>query len=458
MSETKKGFWESVASSMALTITEMGKPAPKEPEIEAEFFLDQALMCLDERRTRHDSQSLAAELALKLRSAEPVLQAEFLAALAVGLGAEKKLLKDALDKLDWHDVDMARLEATVSKALGSKRRRLCKLWLSMDGALEFLVWLREVALERFKTDQAVGPLKDDLDDLFGEIFAQGLLEMRPVTWGSPAKLLEKIMAYDRVHEMNSWSDMKARLEADRRVYALFHSGWDDEPLAFLEVALTKGVAKSAKAIFEQQAPMDINKADTASFYSINSPHAGLKGISLGEDLIRKSVESMRRELPNIKTFCTLSPIPGFARWLEDLSQEVFEGLCGTDLLEKFAKKVSLAGSNPAPFRFAIKQSGWHAGPEGEAAKDVLEKLCAKYLAGVQVDAKHKDAVAKFHLGNGAKVESLRHLADVSEKGLGQSRGMMVNYLYELGDLEKNKLSRVEGNMAASWSIKRLAQG
>ena len=455
MTEIKKSFWESVASSVTSTMNDITKSAPKEPAIEVEEFLIQALDCLNEKKTRHKRQSLAAELALKLRAASPVLLGEFLAVLAVGLGANKALLKETLNLLDWHDVDMARTESIVSEALGSKRRKLCRLWLSMDGALEFLVWLREVSLKQLSVDQAVSPLKEDLDELLGEIFSQGLLEMRPITWSSPAKILEKIMKYDKVHEINSWDVLKSRLEDDRRVYALFHSGWDDEPLAFLQVAMTKGITKSIKPILESNIT-DVSKADTATFYSINAPHVGLKGISLGEDLIRKSVESIRKELPHIKTFCTLSPIPGLSKWLEHLNQETFEILCGSDLIEKFAKKTLIPLSVKS-FKELLNKENWHTSPVGEWSKDILEKLSAKYLAGVHVEESLNDPVARFHLGNGAKIEAIRHLADVSEKGLKQSYGMMVNYLYDLNELEKNKLSRFDGNMVASWSIKRLAK-
>lgn len=451
MSDTKKSFWEAMAAS----ISEKVKPAPKEPEIEAEEFLMQAKACLDEKKTRHDRQALAAQLAERLRTAPEPLRGEFLAALAVGLGAEKEVLRQTLGNIDWDDVDMARIETSVASAIGARRRKLCQLWLSMDGALEFLVWLREQTSERAKVDQAIEPLKTDLDEIMGEIFAQGLLQMRPITWRTPALVLEKIMQYEQVHEMRSWGDLKSRLGRDRRVFALFHSGWVDEPLAFLEVALTKGLAKSVGEIIEAHTMMDVAKADTATFYSINAPHAGLKGISFGEDLIRKSVQALRDELPQIKQFCTLSPIPSFSKWLASLSQEKFEMLCGADLLEKLDKKVG-QGSKGA-FLKDIRADGWSKGQLGEASKDILEKLCAKYLSGAEPGKGLADPVAKFHLGNGARVESLRHLADASTKGMSQSHGMMVNYYYDLADLEKNKLSRDQGDMAASWSIRRLAK-
>ena len=451
VSDTKKSFWEAMVAS----ISEKVKPAQKEPEIEAEEFLTKAKDCLDEKKTRHDRQALAAQLADKMRMAPEPLRGEVLAALAVGLGAEKEVLRQALGSIDWKDVDMALIEKKVASGIGARRRKLCQLWLSMDGALEFLVWLREQTSARAKIDQAIEPLKTDLDEIMGEIFAQGLLQMRPITWRTPALVLEKIMQYEQVHEMQSWGDLKSRLGRDRRVFAVFHSGWVDEPLAFLEVALTKGLAKSVAEIIEAHAMMDVSKADTATFYSINAPHAGLKGISFGEDLIKKAVQALREELPQIKQFCTLSPIPGFAKWLASLSQEKFETLCGVDLLDKLEKKIGMGAKGV--FLKAIREEGWSKGPLGDASKDILEKMCAKYLSGAETANGMVDPVAKFHLGNGARVESLRHLADTSNKGMAQSHGMMVNYYYDLADLEKNKLSRGQGDMAASWSIRRLAK-
>lgn len=456
MNEAKKGFWGAMASTISETLGERTKPLPKEPEIEAQEFLEQAKLCLDSRRTRHERLSMAAALAAKLRSANDALLGELIAALSIGLGAQKDVLSETLASVDWADVDMARIESTIGAALGGRRRKLAQLWLSMDGALEFLVWLREQTLKRSKLDQAVAPLRDDLDALMGEVFAQGLLQMRPITWRSPALVLEKLMIYEQVHEMRSWGDMKARLDQDRRIFALFHSGWADEPLAFLEVALTKGLSKSTASIFEQAEPLDSKKADTATFYSINSPHPGLKGISFGEDLIRKAVEALRQEFPNIKTFGTLSPIPGFSKWLGKLSPEMFASMCGPDALEKLSKKLGDQATKRLVEDWG--RPDWISTPLAEHSREILEKLCAKYLSGQGVGPGESDPVANFHLGNGARVEALRHLADLSPKGLAQSRGMMVNYLYELDELEKNKISRGNGAMAASWSIRRLAQG
>jgi malonyl-CoA decarboxylase len=459
MSEIKKGFWETMSQG----ISEFGdrmRAAPKDPEIEAEELLCKALACLDGRRTLHARQTEAASLAQALRASKsrPEHLKEMLGALSVGLGAERKRVETALAAIDWNDVDMAKIEQDLVGAIGARRRELCQLWLSMDGALEFLVWLREEVLAGHKSDQALGPLSRDLDDVMGEVFAQGLLQMRPITWRSPALVLEKIMSYEQVHEMRLWGGLKSRLDKDRRVYALFHSGWEDEPLAFLEVALTRGLAKSVEEILGQNPhglEVDVSKMDTATFYSINAPHLGLKGISFGEDLIRKSVNALRKEMPHIKTFCTLSPIPGFSKWLAGLGHARVEELCGTDLVERLAKKM---GPDFHKQLVAdLSKPGWISTALAEASKEVLEKLCVKYLALSPEKAGRLDPVARFHLGNGARVEALRHLADLSEKGLSQSYGMMVNYVYDLAELEKNKISERGGSMSASWSVRRLAK-
>jgi malonyl-CoA decarboxylase len=290
---------------------------------------------------------------------------------------------------------------------------------SLPEGVKFLVDMREELGVLAKNDPVVGCLADDLKTLLAGWFDVGFLELHRITWRSPALILEKIMAYEAVHAIQGWADLKNRLDNDRRLYAFFHPRMPDEPLIFVEVALTRGMAGNVQKLLDEHAPVeDIDKADTAIFYSINNAQRGLNGISFGNFLIKKVVDALIHELPNLKTFATLSPIPGFRGW---------------------AEKNGLAGALDGA---------------GEAA---LLPLVARYLNELNPDTgKVRDPVAQFHLSNGARMERLNWSADASAKGLAQSCGVMVNYLYRLSDIEANHEAYTgQGKVAASTTIKAL---
>lgn len=447
MNEPKRGFWKAMSHGLG-DIGGRMRPGQKDPEIEIEEFLSAARRCLDGHALGHARKGAAADLARSLRQARRELVGAMLAALSLGLGAERDALREAVTMVDWEDVDMAGIEFDVSRGIGSRRRELFQLWLSMEGALEFMVWLREQALAQGPDELAIAPLRRDLDALMGELFSQGLLEMSAITWRSPAVVLEKIMSAEHAYQARSWGDLKARLDKDRRVFASFHSGWKDEPLAFLEVALTRGMAKSVADIVGQERAIDPRDADTATYYSINMPHRGLKGLSFGEDLIRRAAASLRAELPHVKKFCSLSPVPGFKSWIESLGQERFNALCGREVLERLAKKV---GSVKARVLLAeLQNPGWEIGPLREASKEALERLCGKYLESVGADGRLLDPTARFHVENGGRLDALRHLGDLSQAGLTQSFGMMANYVYDERALALNSLSLGAGGTRRAW--------
>lgn len=280
-----------------------------------------------------------------------------------------------------------------------------------------LVAMRRDLLRLVKKDQSLAELDLDFKQLFGAWFNRGFLVLRPITWDSPAKILEKIIAYEAVHAIDTWDELRRRIQPkDRRCFAFFHPAMADEPLIFVEVALTKGVPGSIQTLLsEDRLELDDDQANTAVFYSISNCQAGLASISFGNSLIKQVAADLARELPGLRTFVTLSPIPGFTAWLRDA-------------------RIS---------------------PDD----DQLRSLAAHYLLNVKSDKGGPlDPVARFHLGNGAQVHKLHADADTSDKGIDQSCGVMVNYLYNLGKVARNhERFAVQGKIAASSEVKALSE-
>ncbi|HTW87465.1 MAG TPA: malonyl-CoA decarboxylase family protein [Candidatus Binataceae bacterium] len=298
-------------------------------------------------------------------------------------------------------------------------RRLAEL---PDG-LKLLMRLRGDLMDAARADASMRTVEQELHRLLAAYFNVDLLEARGVTWRSPETVLKKLIEHEAVHEIHGWNDLKNRLDADRRCFALFHPRMPDEPLVFVEIALCHGIAGNIRGLLDEDAPLDDPlSADTAVFYSISNCHRGLAGTSLGHFLITRAIGELAAELPALKTFVTLSPIPGFANWLRSA-------------LEKNA------APGPAPIDHAelaaLQLPGWYGDPSIAAAvRDPLMRLCAHYLLRVRRrDGKRAaDAVAHFHLRNGARLERLNWLADLSEKGLRQAYGLMVNYRYDPSEL------------------------
>lgn len=287
-------------------------------------------------------------------------------------------------------------------------------------------------------------IDNDLVQLFNSWFNRGFLTLQRIDWHTPAIVLEKLIEYEAVHEISGWHDLRRRLQADRRCFAFFHPALPDEPLIFMEVALVKGISSDVAPLLNQDAPVaDPEKADTAVFYSITNCQPGLRGVSFGNLLIKQVAQRLGEEFPRIKTFSTLSPIPGFAAWLAR-NKERFERPDAQPLL----KAVHNLGT-----------PGWHEQPSLAAAmQKALLPLCAHYLLHAERDDAPVDPVARFHLGNGARAERLNWLADTSARGLRNCAGMMVNYVYHLDQIEDNhELYIREHRVAATHELRRLAR-
>jgi malonyl-CoA decarboxylase len=265
------------------------------------------------------------------------------------------------------------------------------------------------------------------------------------------------MAYEAVHEIRSWDDLKNRLDSDRRCFAFFHPRMPDEPLIFVEVALVSGMADNVQVLLDLHAPEgDPGKADTAIFYSISNAQAGLAQVSFGDFLIKRVVDELRRELPNLKTFATLSPVPGFRKWLtQQLSAP--EAALWPQRVDAALIEAAGIDNGPEALRTLLARSDWSRDEAAVAAmRPVLEPMAARYLLVEKRGKRALDPVQNFHLSNGARLERINWLGDTSRNGLDGAAGFMVNYLYKLADIEQNhEAYRGRGKVTAAAPIRRL---
>ena len=340
---------------------------------------------------------------------------------------------------DPSEAALARLRAAVE----SPRQEFFRRLNFAPGATAELVAMRRDILHTPKGEPGFAAVDADLAHLLSSWFNRGFLVLRRIDWQTPAAILEKIIAYEAVHEIQSWEDLRRRLDpADRRCFAFFHPSLVDEPLIFVEVALTSESPASIQAVLNEKrkASPDSVAPTTAVFYSISNCQEGLRGISFGNFLIKQVVEELVREQPALKTFVTLSPVPTFARWLDRTLADDTAGIV-TD-----ADRVALQ---------VLADPGWVEDAEEEGPRASLLALAAHYfLLAKSADGRPVDPVARFHLGNGARLERLNWLGDVSEKGLREAHGLMVNYRYDLKEIERNHEAFAnEGEVAASRAVR-----
>lgn len=343
----------------------------------------------------------------------------------------------------------------LSTAAEPPRQELLRRLNRAPGGTGTILRMRERLLELKRERTELDAVDWDLRHLLSSWFNPGFLHIVRVDWHTPAYLLEQIIAHEAVHEIRGWNDLRRRLELDRRCFAFFHPALPDEPLIFLEVALMDRMADSVPPLLDMQSTFsDPSRATTAVFYSISNCQPGLRGISLGNFLIKNVVDVLSREFPRLKAFCTLSPVPGFAPWL---SAQIKRGDADgpKPLAQAFKAIAGKLGTDIAKIT---------SDPEGAAErlaplKEPLTQLCATYLLhrGDRSEPT-QDPVARFHLNNGAKLERINWLADTSKKGLRESLGLMVNYSYEPRAIEGNHQKFVQGNIVASRRVRSLVLG
>lgn len=329
--------------------------------------------------------------------------------------------------------------------------RLFRRLYAQADSLHRLVELRADMLRWRNQVAGLTVLERELEGLLSSWFDVGMLELRPITWDSPASLLEKLIQYEAVHEIHSWEELRHRVAGQRRCYAFFHPRMNDVPLIFVEVAFATHMAGNVQVLLDPQLPpADLNKARWAIFYSISNTQAGLRGISFGNFLLKRVIDELLNELPRLKSFATLSPIPGFADWLGKQDGQTIQAMLHDKADKQQAKDDPSAGLKWVEHLRAAAV----ATKPSEAVQRTGLRLAAHYLKSVK-NGQPLDPVARFHLGNGARIERVNWAADNSSKGLLQSCGLMVNYLYELDQLDDNLAQLAAGKPKAGLNLRWL---
>ena len=355
--------------------------------------------------------------------------------------------------------EQAQAEIGLRRAMTSPRTRLLQRFAAAPDGMRFLISMRAELLRPLKSDKRLLALDAELEQLFSTWFDVAFLELRRLSWDSPASLLEKLIEYEAVHDIRSWSDLKNRLAGDRRCYGFFHASLPAEPLIFVEVALVERLSDAIAPLLDEHAkPVAPDRASTAIFYSISSTQPGLRGVSFGDSLIKTVAQTLSAEFPRLRQFATLSPIPGFRAWLGRNAAAALARLDDkrrAELAEALALEAPEALTPAALLKAADQAAVLDA--RAPVAQWLLQ-VAARYLALEMADGRPLDAVARFHLGNGARVERINWAGDRSAKGHKQSYGLMVNYLYDLKRIDKHRAQLEGGSIAASREVEKLAAG
>lgn len=420
--------------------------------------------CLDARGGEVSTRNRAARLAEAYVALDEEGRLSFFRTLA-SFDSDPEEVATAMHAVSeaTDEAGQAAARVRLRRALEPPRVRLLTQFTTIPDGMKFLVDMRAALLRHTRGDPALSALEADFRTLLATWFDVGFLELRHIDWDSPASLLEKIVGYEAVHQIRSWRDLKNRLDVDRRCYGFFHPRMPDEPLIFVEVALMRGLADSIQRLLDESAPHeDPRGADTAIFYSISNCHRGLDGISFGNFLIKRVVELLGTELRNLKSFATLSPLPGFRRWLDETLPTMPEDAFSREETDALKAVVPDAATGPAALAAIIARRGWsREAAVREAVETVLPRLGARYLVleSHPKGRRARDPVAHFHLSNGARVERINWLADTSDKGMKESAGLMVNYLYDPAKIEVwHEAYAGERKRTASTAVRKLARG
>jgi len=432
---------------------------------EDQGIASQMRACLDARGGEVSARNRAAKLAQTYLGLDAAGRKGFLRDLA-SFDSDPDAVARAYEavRAATDAAERATAKVRLRRALEPPRVRLLTQFTTIPDGMKFLVDLRATLLELTGSDPHLAALEHDMRTLLASWFDVGFLELQRIDWNSPAVLLERLVGYEAVHEIRSWSDLKNRLDSDRRCYALFHHRMPSEPLIFVEVALVRGLADSVQRLLDKKAPLlDPKIADTAIFYSISNCQRGLAGISFGNFLIKRVVELLGAEFRNLKTFATLSPIPGFGKWLGAKLAEGDTALLSEEEAANLraAAPASAAETGRQALDAILKQQrGWFREPSlQKAAEPVLVRLAARYLMAEARGMRALDPVAHFHLSNGARVERIIMGADTGGKGVRESATLMVNYLYDPSKIEEYHEDYAgDGKRNASTAVRRLARG
>jgi len=366
--------------------------------------------------------ALARELFAQYNALTTGPRIAFFESLAVRFGVDRERVDAAVDVWTREGTDEAAFE--LHRAAEPRRQELFRRLNLAPGGTAALVAMREELMDAMVHRDDLAPVDQDFVHLFSSWFNRGFLVLRRIDWATPALILEKIIRYEAVHQIQDWNDLRRRIDPpNRRCYAFFHPALNDEPLIFVEVAFTDGIPRAIAPILDKDGDsLTPGAANTAVFYSISNCQRGLSGVSFGSFLIKQVVEEVSREFPRLTTFVTLSPAPGFAQWLARERQSNNPILLPEDLAELSE----------------LDKPNWWQDEAAERLKEPMLHAAATYfLTARNRNGGALDPVARFHLGNGARLQQLNPLADLSEKGLTQSHGLMVNYQYDIDEIEQN---------------------
>src|SRR6516165_461584 len=430
-------------SDLLATISERGRlllrrtdPTDQKPDADDLIELCEALLS---GRGEASGTAMAREVLDHYQDLDATERRAFFHALARNFGPDRDKVNKAIEA--WMAEPGDGNGGALHFASEPRRQELIRRLNRAPGGTGALVEMRADLLSLLNGHKDLAALDRDIVHLLNSWFNRGFLVLRRIDWSTPANILEQIIRYETVHEIRDWDDLRRRIDPDdRSCYAFFHPALADAPLIFVEVALTENIPSAiAPLLAVDRQPVPIDRARTAVFYSISNTQRGLGGISFGNFLIKQVVEELRRELPKLDTFVTLSPVPGFMQWLKQPND--------TPLLEEERTVLKM-----------LDEPKWYENAEMTAQlRAVLEPAAAYYFLRARTSkGRLIDPVARFHLGNGARLERINWLGDLSPKGLRESAGIMVNYLYRLEDIEKNhEVYANEGEVVASSAVKRL---
>ena len=454
--------WDELSSSTAHYLS--GKPRPDLPQDDLIKVMAEVADCIKGKSDEASLRARAAAIGKTYLELNEDGRSKFLRALAADFDVDRQLVDEKIElvksSLD-NKIFRLRAEEELKIALQPTWRVLLGRFTTLPDGVKFLVDMRTEMLSLVKTYPEIKILSNDLRSMLSAWFDIGLLELVQINWGSPASLLEKLIAYESVHAIRSWSDLKNRLGPDRRCFGFFHPNMPHEPLIFVQVALVEGISNNIDDLLdESKSNNDSIKADTAVFYSISNAQRGLDGISFGNFLIKTVVEKLSVETPNLKTFATLSPMPGFADWLNEQIEFSQDDLLKQSEKKSLAEYTSYSTSADILKDLIPKLNLKEKEQEKQLFKELeapLTRLAAEYICIARNKrGRAMDPVAHFHLSNGASVYRLNWAADTSSKGMAQSFGLMVNYEYKLKEIQINSSAyEAEQKVAASGLIKNI---
>ncbi|MEH6633318.1 MAG: malonyl-CoA decarboxylase [Halopseudomonas aestusnigri] len=431
------GTWREIAQSTARTLG-LGKLTHSVPSHNTMKQLMES--CINGPGGDVSQRMRTADLGRSYLELDTQRRQDFLSCLAEDFSPDEQKLRQSVDNYLSATSDAERAVAAdkLRQSSTPERLKLLTQFNALPNGVKFLVDMRTDLLAFKGKDPYLQALDSDLQQLLSSWFDIGFLDFVEMTWRTPAAILEKLITYEAVHQITSWNDLRNRLDSDRRCYALFHPRMPDEPLAFVEVALVRGLADNVQDILDVSAPLgDPKNADTAIFYSITNTQTGLRGISFGEHLIKKVVPHLSKELPRIQNFSTLSPVPGFNRWLKGLDTSITQDAFTREELKGLQKITDFEEAKDALLSCTHEDKWFENAELVELLRGPLLRLCAAYFLEKDSRGRAIDPVARFHLKNGAELNQINWMGDISEKGITQALGIMVNYKYDLDNIEKN---------------------